>query len=67
MRNEHKWQCQVCGKVHETDKEYKVKDIYARLWCSACEKETSQLYIGTDMLDKYSTYNVNLDERFFIY
>lgn len=66
MREEHKYQCQMCGCIHEADREYKTEDIYVQLWCSKCRKETAQLYIGTDMLDKYSTYNINLDERFFI-
>ena len=66
MREEHRFQCQVCGKIHETDREYKAKNIYIKLWCDQCEKETAQLYIGTDMLDKYSTYNINFDERFYL-
>lgn len=67
MREEHKWQCQVCGAIHTTDREYKTEDIFVRLWCSQCRKETTQLYVGKNDLEFHEYANPNLDSRFFIY
>ena len=67
MREEHKYQCQKCGQICSTDREYKTEDIYVRLWCNQCRKETVQLYVGKNDLEFHEYANVNLDSRFFIY
>ena len=67
MSEKYYYQCQNCGSISETRFKYKAKDAFVNLWCDECEKETSQLYIGVDLLEKYLYMNPNFDERFFIY
>ena len=67
MDKTHYYQCQNCGEISKAKFEYKTEDIFVDLWCDQCATETPQLYIGADLLEKYELYNVNLDQRYFIY
>lgn len=67
MSEKYYWQCQRCGDIHETRFEYKTENMFVDLYCGQCETETPQLYVGTDLLEKYLYMNPNFDERFFIY
>lgn len=67
MSEKYYWQCQRCGDIHETRFEYKTENMFVDLYCGQCETETPQLYVGTDLLEKYLYMNPNFDEQFFIY
>ena len=66
MSKKYYWQCQRCGDIHETRFEYKTENMFVDLYCGQCETETSQLYVGTDLLEKYLYMNPNFDERFYL-
>ena len=65
--DKHYFQCQLCGKIHQVDDKYKLKEgeIYSNLWCSQCGKTVRQLYCGTEEDDIYILYNVNVDPRYY--
>ena len=60
-------QCQSCGHLHrENVKGYKlVDDLFIIMKCKKCNKYTSHLLCGTEDIDIYSTYNANVDPRYF--
>lgn len=66
MSEKYYYQCQQCGEIHEARFEYKTESVFVDLWCSECETETPQLYVGMDLLDFYENYNPNWDERFYL-
>lgn len=66
MSEKYYYQCQQCGEIHEARFEYKTEDAFVDLWCDECATETSQLYVGMDLLEKYLYMNPNFDERFYL-
>lgn len=60
-------QCQSCGDLHREDlKEHKVlDDIFIRMKCKKCGNITSHLLCGTEDIDIYSAYNLNVDPRYY--
>ena len=59
-------QCTTCGQVHESRKEYPIEELYVKDYCPNCNSYIG-LNLGNNKEDLYELYDVNLDERFFIY
>ena len=71
MHAEHEeyiFQCQSCGHTHRIKIKYNIdSDLYIRSYCPKCRGDTQHLWCGEDETEIYSYYNLNLDERYFIY
>lgn len=62
-------QCQQCGTIFQVDEESKqsIEEIYIYAECPCCKYEGNMLNIGKDILEKYTFYNVVMDERYYRY
>lgn len=61
-------QCQKCGKIFQVDEQNDyIEYLYIQAKCPCCEHENYMLNIGKDILDKYTYYNVVMDERYYRY
>lgn len=61
-------QCQKCGKIFQVDEQNDyIEYLYIQAKCPCCEHENYMLNIGKDILDKYTYYNVVMDERYYKY
>ena len=61
------YQCCSCGAVHYIEYPYKTEELYYEMFCEECEDETSQLWIGDNLDDKYLYWDINNDPRYFLY
>ena len=61
-------QCQKCGTIFQVDEQNDyIEYLYIQAKCPCCEHENYMLNIGKDILDKYTYYNVVMDERYYRY
>lgn len=61
-------QCQKCGTIFQVDERNNyIEYLYIQAKCPCCEHENYMLNIGKDILDKYTYYNVVMDERYYRY
>ena len=61
-------QCQKCGTIFQVDEQNNyIEYLYIKAKCPCCEHENYMLNIGKDILDKYTYYNVVMDERYYKY
>ena len=61
-------QCQKCGTIFQVDDQNNyIEYLYIQAKCPCCEHENYMLNIGKDILDKYTYYNVVMDERYYMY
>lgn len=61
-------QCQKCGTIFQVDEQNNyIEYLYIQARCPCCEHENYMLNIGKDILDKYTYYNVVMDERYYKY
>lgn len=61
-------QCQKCGTIFQVDEQNDyIEYLYIQAKCPCCEHENYMLNIGKDILDKYTYYNVVMDERYYKY
>lgn len=61
-------QCQKCGTIFQVDEQNNyIEYLYIQAKCPCCEHENYMLNIGKDILDKYTYYNVVMDERYYRY
>lgn len=61
-------QCQKCGTIFQVDERNNyIEYLYIQAKCPYCEHENDMLNIGKDILDKYTYYNVVMDERYYRY
>lgn len=61
-------QCQKCGTIFQVDDQNNyIEYLYIQAKCPCCEHENYMLNIGKDILDKYTYYNVVMDERYYRY
>lgn len=61
-------QCQKCGTIFQVDEPNNyIEYLYIQARCPCCEHENYMLNIGKDILDKYTYYNVVMDERYYKY
>lgn len=61
-------QCQKCGTIFQVDEQNNyIEYLYIQARCPCCEHENYMLNIGKDILDKYTYYNVVMDERYYRY
>lgn len=61
-------QCQKCGTIFQVDEQNDyIEYLYIQARCPCCEHENYMLNIGKDILDKYTYYNVVMDERYYRY
>lgn len=61
-------QCQKCGTIFQVDEQNNyIEYLYIQAKCPCCEHENYMLNIGKDILDKYTYYNVVMDERYYKY
>lgn len=67
MRAGGYYQCCSCGAVHYIEYPYKTEELYYEMFCEECGDETSQLWIGDNLDDKYLYWDINNDPRYFLY
>ena len=61
-------QCQKCGTIFQVNEQHNyIEYLYIQAKCPCCEHENYMLNIGKDILDKYTYYNVVMDERYYKY
>lgn len=61
-------QCQKCGTIFQVDEQNNyIEYLYIQAKCPCCDHENYMLNIGKDILDKYTYYNVVMDERYYKY
>lgn len=61
-------QCQQCGTIFQVDERNNyLERIYIHTVCPCCKHEGNMLNIGKDILDKFTYYNVVMDERYYRY
>ena len=61
-------QCQKCGTIFQVNDQHNyIEYLYIQAKCPCCEHENYMLNIGKDILDKYTYYNVVMDERYYRY
>ena len=61
-------QCQKCGTIFQVNEQHNyIEYLYIQAKCPCCEHENYMLNIGKDILDKYTYYNVIMDERYYRY
>lgn len=61
-------QCQKCGTIFQVNDQHNyIEYLYIQAKCPCCEHENYMLNIGKDILDKYTYYNVVMDERYYKY
>ena len=60
-------QCQCCGGLHKEDIRGHtiIDEMYVTMKCKKCKEITSHLLCGTEDIDIYLTYNLNVDPRYF--
>lgn len=61
------YQCTQCGKTKKFKKQNLRDYIYADIYCTCCEKITSHIECGLDILSYYANYDPMMDERFYSY
>lgn len=61
-------QCQVCGNMHRVDAQCDIEnDLYVKIQCPKCREVTTHLLCGDREEDLYTTYNLNIDPRYYQY
>ena len=65
MRKEQQHQCQICGSLQRSKELFNIdNDLFIKMKCKHCGKETDHLWVGEDELDLYTMYNLNVDPRY---
>lgn len=67
MNKGKQYQCQYCGSLRWSKEPFNIEDLFTKMRCRHCQRETDHLYVGEDENDLYLYYNVNLDQRFYQY
>lgn len=71
MGNERRaqYQCMHCGALHwiEDPPDIDEDELYIKMKCKHCGKETNHLWVGTEAGDEYLYYDVNADPRYYEY
>ena len=66
MREEQQYQCQICGSLQKSKELFNIdNDLFIKMKCKHCGKETNHLWVGEDELDLYTMYNLNVDPRYY--
>lgn len=66
MRKEQQYQCQICGSLQKSKEPFNIdNDLFIKMKCKHCGKETNHLWVGEDELDLYTMYNLNVDPRYY--
>ena len=66
MRKEQQYQCQICGSLQKSKEPFNIdNDLFIKMKCKHCGKETDHLWVGEDELDLYTMYNLNVDPRYY--
>ena len=65
MREGQQYQCQICGSLQRSKELFNIdNDLFIKMKCKHCGKETDHLWVGEDELDLYTMYNLNVDPRY---
>lgn len=60
------YQCQACGSLVWSKEPFNIEDeLFIKMKCKHCHKETDHLWIGDCEDDLYKMYNVNVDPRYY--
>ena len=66
MREGQQYQCQICGSLQRSKEPFNIdNDLFIKMKCKHCGKETDHLWVGEDELDLYTMYNLNVDPRYY--
>lgn len=66
MREGQQYQCQICGSLQKSKESFNIdNDLFIKMKCKHCGKETDHLWVGEDELDLYTMYNLNVDPRYY--
>lgn len=60
-------QCQQCGYVYWLEEEVPIDKLYVASVCARCGEYGNGLNCGSDQSEIYDCYNLNLDERYYMY
>ena len=61
-----RYQCQICGSLQKSKEPLNIdNDLFIKMKCKHCGKETDHLWVGEDELDLYTMYNLNVDPRYY--
>lgn len=68
-REKYQYQCMNCGALYwiEDPPDIDEDEIYIKMKCKCCGKETNHLWVGDDSADLYLYYDVNVDPRYYKY
>lgn len=67
-KQSNQYQCQTCGNLLWSKEPFNIEDeIFIKMKCGHCGKETDHLYVGEHPEDVYWYYNANLDEKYYNY
>jgi Zn finger protein HypA/HybF involved in hydrogenase expression len=65
-KQRNQYQCQTCGNLLWSKAPFNIEDdIFIKMKCGHCKKETDHIYVGENPEDVYLFGNSNLDERFY--
>lgn len=71
MGNERRsqYQCMNCGSLYwiEDPPDIDEDELYIKMKCKHCGKETNHLWVGNDPADLYLYYDVNADPKYYEY
>lgn len=66
MSKGQQYQCQECGTLRWSKEPLNIEDdLFTKMKCKHCQKETNHLWVGEDEMDLYVMYNVNVDPRYY--
>ena len=66
MREGQQYQCQICGSLQRSKELFNIdNDLFIKMKCKHCGKETDHLWVDEDELDLYTMYNLNVDPRYY--
>lgn len=68
MSKGQQYQCNVCGTLRWSKEFFNIEDdLFIKMKCKHCGKETNHLWVGENPEDKYFYGDITLDERYYNY
>lgn len=68
MRRKQQYQCTVCGSLQWSKEPFDIEDdLFTKMKCKHCGKETNHLWVGENLEDKYLYGDITLDSRYYNY